>query len=188
MFRLTVRPKHHKIARKLAALDDVHAIGRLVDALEWPDAGIRDTVIAALERLLPRLRASDAALLSAQQRTTLHRMLTMANVQTYEEFLINLLAALEQVGDRSAVPYVQELIATRPLTDGERRVRDAAIECLPFLEQNADQTHNIQTLLRAAAPSAPAPQQLLRPAAQASDVDAVNLLRAADGGRMKEAK
>ncbi|HZO87572.1 MAG TPA: hypothetical protein VFB38_04475 [Chthonomonadaceae bacterium] len=171
LYRLTLTRKHTEIARRLARLDDVQGIGRLAAALEWPDGEIRAIVMHALTRLLPRLKASDAALLSAEQRACLYRMLKMSYARAQADFILAVLKALEQVGDAAAVPYVARLANSVPHSARQRRVREAAIECLPYLQDRAQQSQMRQTLLRASNVSGTAPEVLLRPAAgKAGDV------------------
>ncbi len=43
--------------------DDARGVGRLAEALEWPDHDIQLVAARALTRLLPRLQATDAGLL-----------------------------------------------------------------------------------------------------------------------------
>ena len=91
--------------KQIAVLDDIRAVGPLADALELDAKSIRTVARKALTRLLPRLQASDAHLLNADQRASLHRALKSKD----EEFVIAALKAYEQVGDEKALPYVERL-------------------------------------------------------------------------------
>ncbi len=92
-------------AMALSQCDDVRAIGPLSEALEFQERDIRPLASRALIRLLPRLQASDASLLSAAQRSCLNRALTGSNVA----LTLAILKAWEQVGDTAAIPAVQNL-------------------------------------------------------------------------------
>ena len=89
----------------ISRFDDVRAIGPLAEALEFPDRDIRPIVRKALIHLLPRLKASDAALLNAGQRACLNRALWGGNT----ELTLAILKAWEQVGDADAIPDVEQL-------------------------------------------------------------------------------
>jgi hypothetical protein len=176
--RLALTSKHREMARLLAGLDDVQAVGRLAEALEWPDPQMRRVAIRALTPLLPRLQASDSARLSPRQRAALYRMLKMSNARAHAEFLIALLKALEQIGDGTAVPYVESLAESRPLSARQAAIQEAAQECLPYLKELARQDGYSQTLLRASAAAEPAAEGLLRPAYGSPDTEPATLLRA----------
>jgi hypothetical protein len=162
--RLALTSKHRELASRLAKLDDVQAVGPLAEALEWPDKYIQRIAARALTRLLPRLHASDAALLNPAQRACLYHKLKMENARTQENLLIAILKALQQVGDQNAVSYVQALADRTPFFKEQREVRDAASACLPFLQEHAKQTQYSQTLLRASSETSTPPEVLLRPA------------------------
>ncbi|HZP84767.1 MAG TPA: hypothetical protein VFB21_24240 [Chthonomonadaceae bacterium] len=176
--RLTLTSKHREMARLLAGLDDVQAVGRLAESLDWPDPQMRRVAIRALTPLLRRLQASDSARLSPRQRAALYRMLKMSNARAHAEFLMALLKALEQVGDGAAVPYVQNLVESSPLTWRQIQVQQAAQDCLPYLQELARQDSYSQTLLRASSAAAPSAEGLLRPAYGSPDAEPATLLRA----------
>jgi len=131
----------------------------------------------ALTRLLPRMKAADTQLLSTSQRALLYQTLRLANARRHAEFLEALLRALEQVGDTTAIPYVKALAESEPYSLRQRRVVDAAKECLPYLEGCARQNRDSQVLLRATAGEVDA--SLLRPAAIHGSADPALLVRAA---------
>jgi predicted kinase len=178
LHRFTLSARHRRLAQRLAEIDDIHGVGRLAEALAWPDSEVRDLVAEALTRLLPRLKASDASLLNASQRTSLYQMLDLSNATTYAEFLVALLGALQQIGDRNAVPAVERLAASEPITTRQARVKQAAIECLPYLHQAAEQNQYSQTLLRASSSSNTSSDLLLRSVTTSAVNDEAQLLRA----------
>ncbi|HSV74292.1 MAG TPA: hypothetical protein VLH79_11085, partial [Chthonomonadales bacterium] len=53
-------------ARKLAEFDDIRSTGFLLEALEYDDKQLREIAAAKLTVLLPRLKASDAVLLTEE--------------------------------------------------------------------------------------------------------------------------
>ena len=98
-------------------------------------------VHALLILLLPRMKASDAPLLTPDARKAIHSWLATATdgllIRRYPDTLrIAALKALEQVGDSTAVPYVERLARGNFLRLGNDRVRKAALECLPMLKAN----------------------------------------------------
>ncbi|HLV81665.1 MAG TPA: hypothetical protein VKT32_15370 [Chthonomonadaceae bacterium] len=164
LYRATLTTRHMREVRALAKTEEIGKVGALADILDWPDPYLRHLAAGALARLLPRLKASDAHLLNAQQRLSIYRMLDMAHANTYCDFLKRVLLALEQIGDVEAVPYVERLAnATLTRSMREESVKKAAIECLPYLKTVAAQNQAHQTLLRASAAAETAPEALLRP-------------------------
>jgi hypothetical protein len=183
LYRLTLRDEHRLLASRLARIDDVRCIGRLVELLSWPGEAVSGIAAAALTRLLPRVRATDGALLTEAQRTILYERLTLANARRNPQLLISILRALEQIGDAPAVAHVTHLANARVTTADERRVWQAATSCLPFLRERAKLTQVSHSLLRASAATPPGAETLVRPAAAADASDAAQLLRAGQAQR-----
>ncbi|HZP82120.1 MAG TPA: hypothetical protein VFB21_10805 [Chthonomonadaceae bacterium] len=153
--------------------NDVRLVGPLAEALKWPDPHIQSIAATALTRLLPRLRASDAGLLNASQRVGLCHALEGAK----PDLILAILRAFEQVGDGSAAPFVERLARGKGAAAREKRIQEAAQECLPYLQLLAAQERASQTLLRPAGiPDVP-PESLLRPAASTPETDPQQLLR-----------
>ena len=165
----------------------VQAVGPLLDLSRIPGrAAGRLPVYGALTHLLPLMKASDAPLLNAGQRAALNRLLTGAGFALRHgpsrlEFVLAALKALEQIGDSSSIPTVQRLAEMRTLSPGRRRIRQAALDCLPALQQNAGLIGQAQDLLRASHEPAANPNLLLRPAVSTHDPAPQELLRAAGG-------
>jgi hypothetical protein len=90
------------------------------------------------------------------------------------DFLVAILRAFEQIGDTRCVPYVEELARFAD----QKRVRDAAEACLPYLQELAENERSSQTLLRAASASGTTPDTLLRPAHALTETEPGHLLRA----------
>jgi len=182
LYRLTLTKKHQVMAQRLGKIEDVRCVGRLAEALEWPDPTIHHVAMLALTKLLPRVKASDNALFTPRQRGNLHRMLTLSNTRQYDQCLVAILQALQQIGDETALPYVEHLANAQPMSNRERRVCDAARDCLPFLRERASQTHSSQTLLRASSATATGNEMLVRPAIGVDRGDQEQLLRAGQIG------
>ena len=182
LHRLSLSPQQANSARKLAKQADIHGVGALAEALEWPDSEVRELAGIALTNLLPQLRASDAGLLAAHQRECLHRVLKMRNAGFESPLMLAILNGLEQVGDAAAIPHVERLAASPALTSKQRRVKEAAEQCLPFLRDRADATRGSSMLLRASTPrEIVASELLLRPATSVGASEAEELLRAGGG-------
>jgi len=164
LHRLSLSPTQTDAARKLAKHNDVRGVGRLAEALEWPDPDIKIVAARALTRILPRLCATDAGLLSSGQRTILYRRLSSCHSDERSDLQIAILKALQQVGDEAAVPHVERLAGPSALGFRQKQVQQAAIDCLPFLIDRAAQLRVSQSLLRASSATPSATDGLLRPA------------------------
>jgi hypothetical protein len=155
---------------QLADLQDVRFAGYLINLLAFPEATVRAIASRGLVELLPRMKASDGALLSAQHRETLRLMLKGRDYP----LMLAILRAYPQIGDESDLEAVGMLLAND--SHGELAIRWAAQNCLPFLQAKAEQRQNRDSLLRASdQPNAPA--ELLRPAAATETNETQQLLR-----------
>jgi hypothetical protein len=173
--------KRRRAARKatgeLAGIDDVRSVGALVDALSLDDPHTHETAVQALTRLLPQLKASDAALLTPEQRDKLCRVLyiPIENVLFKDvtgifkpaknpavDFRVAILQAFAQVGDSRALPIVTHLAEGEAKTAAERRIQAAALWCLPNLRARVEAELAPNTLLRASDGSGSDAQDLLR--------------------------
>lgn len=168
-----VTKQYKNSAQQLADVDDLRAVGPLADALATGDKDMRAVAEEPLMRLLPRLQASDSALLNVTQREALVNALWKAK----PEFALVVLKALEQIGDEKALPMVERL--ARGDKDIDARVTEAAKECLPALRMRAENAKAAQTLLRGSGISNVAPDTLVRPAMPLPVEPADQLLRAA---------
>lgn len=162
---------------RLAASDDVRAVGPLIDALKSSDRQTRAVIENALIRLLPRLLAADSEILNVEQRNVLYRALQGMNT----ELILAILRAFEQVGDGNAIPYVDRLASGmgKGQVVRDKRVREAAQMCLPFLAARLSRQRGSQTLLRASSAPAPPTDNLLR-ASTAPGVPLSTLRRSAE--------
>lgn len=184
--------RRREMTAQVAAQDDIRSIGALIDALHLEDAETRNIAMDALIKLLPRLTAQDAALLSDTNRIKLCFLLSVplespinkplralhqpANERSVA-FRIAILRAFAQVGDRKALRFVERVAKNDPKSEGERRVQDAALACLPALRRRAEQEGQRQTLLRPAQSASNEEDTLLRPASGGQDTAPETLLR-----------
>ncbi len=138
------------------------------------------TILITLNSLLPTLQAGDAYLLTAEHRNQFNielgwisrTPLRKKSDTIFVDYFVAVLAALQQVGDYTSLPYVERLAqkAANP------RIREAAQECLPFLQERV--TSQGQTLLHPASRPEDAVDILVRPATVGENTDAGQLLRA----------
>lgn len=132
-------------------------------------SGMTASVEEYLIKHLPQIRASDRTLWTHEDQSALIFLLSDC-CYSRPQLACAALKALEQVGVKKALPIVKELASGRkhfgPLwLSLKPEVKQAAIDCLPYLEQNAIAHTEEQTLLRiSSAPSDNTPETLLRPA------------------------
>lgn len=165
-----------QISQALARLDDIRTVGPLIDTLKMDYRDIHRVSTNALIKLLPRLQANDADLLTAEQRAVLCRKLSRIPIRAARDerdlsqdaytraisLRIAILQAFAQVGDSGALPIVEWLAQIEAMTEDERRIQEAAQACLPTLRLRVEQEQNDQTLLRAADVSGADAKTLLR--------------------------
>lgn len=101
--------RQQAVAAAITQFDDVRALGPLAEVLEFRTEPIVPIAEKALIRLLPRLQAQDASLLSSAQRACLNRALEGGNTG----LTLAILKAWEQVGDADALPIVERLAEGR---------------------------------------------------------------------------
>lgn len=183
-----VTRKQKAAARALAHYDDVRGVGLLTEVLGFKaDRLLRADVEPALVRLLPRLQATDASLLSAEQRAVLNNILAGRSASSKNtELTLAILRAMEQVGDEKALPVVTKLAAEGGCSAQSRAVvQNAAQECLPYLQSRVESKRVGEQLLRASSgdAGATAPEQLLRPASGTGETPPEQLLRAGGSER-----
>ena len=164
--------KQKAAALAISRFDDVRAIGPLAEALEFNDKEVVPMAEKALIILLPRMKASDTALLNAEQRFCLNRALRGKNT----ELTLAILKAWEQVGDAKAIEEVDKLARGRGGKNPQ--VVAAAQDCLPFLRQSAERQQIGAQLLRPSDGNLTPSDVLLRPAMpHASTAPSEQLLR-----------
>ena len=177
-----VAPKFNP--EEAARLGGVQAIPVLFAALQH--AGGRPQIALihkALSMLLPQMKSSDAHLLTPASHLFINTWLSSlsGNVSMFrytDEVRLASLKALEQVGDSSAIPVVEKLAKSKARNTAQEKIKQAAIECLPMLQDNCGKVEANKTLLRASHAPAAAPETLLRPAESIPDAAPQQLLRA----------
>ena len=182
LHRFALSGKQSEAARALAKYDDVRGVGKLAEALEWPEASVQHEAEVALTRLLPRMKASDAGLLDTKQRGNLYGMLKMRHARGHGSFLLAVLDALEQIGDDTAIPIVERLAKSAAYTKMQKRVQQRAMDCLPALRVRATDQNANMTLLRASSVSETPADLLLRGAMMSANDAPEQLLRASLSG------
>ena len=187
---LVFTPMQKSAAMELGRREDLQSVGELVAALEMRDEEVQRIVRPALTRLLPRLRSTDTSLLTEAQRRVLRQ--SMENMlfgrqhgkypTPYDDlpFFHSALKALEQVGDASFIPVVRQWVSGQKYGE-DPDLRQAAVECLAYLEQGSLQSHASRELLRASTEDRSMDgKALLRPAAGTKETASEELLRPSD--------
>lgn len=150
-----------KIGKKIAEArkrDGVVSVGPLAEILETGYFPRRSPVYELLVTMLPRLTASDAKRISQLQRRSLYRALTASNRRVDKNLKLAILKALEQIGDRGALPYVKRLATW----SSDPQLRSAANDCLPFLMADAEMFNRSNTYLRPSSATEIGTETLLR--------------------------
>ena len=168
-----------RTAKEAVSINDLRVVGLLIDMLLMSET--KQSAMNALTRLLPRLQASDADLISKSQRERLCRELSRNGRrdwrgQRHERFAVAILKAFEQIGDADALPVVKAL-ATANFEAAPAIVRSAARECLPALEARCVEQQRRDTLLRPSHIAASGQNVLVRPAETSASEAPKQLLR-----------
>jgi hypothetical protein len=161
---------------QILALQDVRTVGILAETLHYPDAALSAAMRSGLLRLLPRLQASDASLLNAEQRASLNRVLPTND----GELILAILRAWQQVGDGEAIHAVESLASGESaLAQRSQEIQQAAQDCLPYLRLRAERERIGGSLLRASEAPITDPDTLLRSIGDAAAMEdrAEHLLR-----------
>lgn len=178
--------------------------GLLVQALRVQNTPVRSLAKHALIKLLPTLQASDGSLLGNAERKILLRQLAISpNDYGYRDLSelfsrsafrrevdlrVSILKAMEQVGGVKELPVVERLsrgtvVALQGIPTLKREagvpkeVREAARQCLPFLQARANEQRESEQLLRASSRQTVPVSGLLRPATAQSEVNSEQMLR-----------
>jgi hypothetical protein len=163
VFALLATGRHYRMTvDALAERDDVRLIGPMVDAMAVQGGDIRAVATEQVARLLPRLQPADAPLLKDRQRRTLDSVLLERKDLILALAILN---AYAQIGDAKSLPVVESLASGGGRLGRDRRVREAALDCLPQLRARAITERAAHTLLRpTSGPRETDPSVLLRPA------------------------
>lgn len=174
-----------RAAADIAKSSDIKVIPLLIELLDslWiehfdtnePD--LLTIICETLEKLLPRLRSSDASLLSRKHLDTLARLL-QSNTRLFSnsKLELNIIKAFEQIGDSSVLPIISK-IANGEGIGIAYNIQKAAMECLPYLQQRKAHEEEAKTLLRASSLTATSPDELLRAVSYSEPTTSDELLR-----------
>lgn len=187
-----------RAVNKLSGIDDLRAIGPLLDTLALQDRRTERSVRPALIRMLPRLRQSDSELLTERQKLALYKSLTnnkaelgrirLENSRGFvlgavwsspaRDYVLAALDAVEQIGDGRALPFVLKLADGRSAARRRPDIQQRAGDVVPVLQDRLSAEQQRDRLLRPATLDADQPDSLLRPA-EFTPADETLLLRAA---------
>jgi hypothetical protein len=177
--RLSTSARQKDSLERLAELNDVRSVPALITALSWSDIRELEPIVhSGLIRLLPKLRAADAEMLTWNHRAILRRNLRNQD----SDLVMAILRALEVIGNPDDIHVVDILAIQSAGTGAELRVAEAARACLRKLEAKFLEPGH--TLLRIPDESAP---PLLRPAGGPSSSDSDRLLRPRDNSTEDDA-
>jgi HEAT repeat protein len=160
----------------LAALDDKRALSAVTALAVGPNTRASQAALLTLRALLPLVSAEDDEHFPAQARRQLVRALMVAAGSSQPEAAVEIVRALEHVGDGEAVEAV-ERVAQRGSAPGLRR---EAARVLPILRARKRRERAAAHLLRAAtSPDDPA-EELLRASEAGETTPPDELLRMPD--------
>ena len=158
----------------LRRLDDPRQIGLFAACMNDKNGDVRKIARDTLKKLMPKAQASDAQYINKDEMQALADALRKQKQDA--GLMLALLKGLEQIGDERALANVAALTEDSSVSPS---IKQAARDCLPYLQIRAEQAKQAQTLLRASYGNEIAPETLLRPASgvSASSNDAQELLR-----------
>jgi hypothetical protein len=180
--KTTLFQTRSKRARQiLLSLEDVRYITPVCEtlAIENPAYNIPKLQEAILTKLLSKIQATDGALLPLSARKKLYAFLLIDNALQHADFLIIILRALAQTGDKADIWPVSSLSHSLATTPKGIRVRTEAQHCLAALRERVDRMEVGKALLRASVEPGDQQDSLLRPAAGDGDTKERLLLRPA---------
>ncbi len=171
---------------------DRESIGALIDLFKFDDLYAHKAAKRSLTELLPNLRANDVHLLHSRHRTVLNRILgslpeeigrkdireLFCDTSAREAaFRVAILEGYQQIGEADALPIVERLANMDATTNGQRSIKEAAIECLPYLRIRVEQQTAHGSLLRGSSATSVSGESLLRPASASYTAPSDELLR-----------
>lgn len=173
---LLIPQKPSVALQELNSLQDVTTVGGLLEALPKTMGNTHREIIQLLTQLLPRFISTPDNYLREYHRRILYDLLLTTNLLTETEFLLAILAAVENNDSGSGLSYVRRLAHGSSTYPEELRIRTRARQCVTVLEQRMAQRDMSENLLRpssaeqgadillrpAVSPVEP-PEELLRP-------------------------
>jgi hypothetical protein len=201
LFRSASRRKRGYM-KALSNDQDLTQVGALIHTLKGTNASVRDLAKRALIELLPKLKASDSSKLSDAERGILTKQLNinprdLGYREVTEMFSpsafrrevnlrVSILKAYEQVGGSKELSTVDKLARGVSTIQRSSRIpeeiKNAASECLPYLEARASDERASKQLLRASSPEPSGNGELLRAVIGLPEKGEDQLLRGAETG------
>ena len=189
-------------AKRIVEIDDVRAVGPIIDTLVliWAHkGGLRPALWQSLGRLLPRLTEDEARALGKERHFILANWVRAWDVPANRKLfadadgrtLVAIMHTMAQIG-QSSFQYpptptvnVHLLPILNKWAEGQGSgqdpdVREAAIACREAIQEKMAFARTGAQLLRASAPTPAGSDILLRPAEGASQSDPTELLRPGD--------
>ncbi len=168
-----------KTMSELTIIEDIKVVGALCEILDSDILEFKLQAGFSLAKLLPRLTANDARLLRKKHKEVLRRQLAR-RMGLYDpnffKLQISILKAFEQIGEKDDLELVESLVdPAQHVFDS--RVREAALECLPYLRARVADMDAKNILLRASSSTTLGTSELLRPAKSEEDSNPSTLLR-----------
>ena len=161
--------------------DDVCAIGPLMESLFGSSKSARTRAAANLTSLLPRLRVENKSVLNRGHRRLLAIYLGRSRwnfVLNDDELSIAILKAYHFIGDGTELPVVKRLAQGKVGSARDERVRVAAQAYLDEVNRRKTESSMPGLLLRPSDTPATSSDVLLRVAAEPTNTDPQQLLRA----------
>lgn len=151
------------------------SVGVLARSAQDGSPRVSEAAKVALWKVLPTLTPAHFGALSAEATPNLAQLLDEWSVlYAWEEgFTLDVLVALEKVGDGRAVGSVERLVEKAP----SERLKQAAAAILPILKKRQQWEKDARLLLRAAQAPVNPSDVLLRPASGIPEADPQRLLR-----------
>jgi hypothetical protein len=179
--RITSKRIAAEAARSLGNLRATEALDVLVSAAQGgrrrrrrSNRRIRQTAMEALPSVLATITEAHYGNIRSETMLGLCRLLQYGD----ETLAVAILGALAQIGDNMALGIVEKLAAGGGRASYEPRVQNAAQLALPQIQMRISRARDSHQLLRGASMPATPVEQLLRPSAETSVTDPLELLRA----------
>ena len=168
-------------ARNLTQYDDIRAVKPLLLALTPGifDYHLRPAILKALTRLTSKLDAESASSLPEDQQNNLNTLINNRQVLSYlpNDLVRNVVKTMGWIGNSHSLPVIEAFAVGKGRATQDRRLQEAAQNCLPLLRERVRQETSQQTLLRASDSSSTNLGTLLRPTQTAQDNHLQELLR-----------
>jgi hypothetical protein len=171
------------IAARIRGYEDIRVIPSALQIYHFYH-GTNAATTEYLTRALPNLTANHALMMKPYLSLIAAIVAAPKANVTWDDVLRRKLAvaaleALKQVGDASILPTIEKVAVRKPKNSEDRKVIEAAQECLPYLQLRATATTQQETLLRA---SPSETENLVRPVHEMTiEATPQELLRVADG-------